>query len=49
VVKRLKEVKEIKVKRPGRAKVSAQEALKRMKEFGKRKEKFIASVRAGKN
>ncbi len=49
MAKRLKEVKEVKVKRPKRAEVSAQDALKRMKEFGKRKEKFVASVRAGKN
>ena len=48
-MKRLKDVKEIKVERPPRAKVTEKEALKRMKEFAKRKEQFIASVRASKS
>jgi hypothetical protein len=48
-MKRLKDVKEIKVERPPRAKVTEKEALKRMKEFAKRKEQFIATVRASKS
>jgi hypothetical protein len=49
VMNRTKDIKELKVERPPRAKVSEQEALKRMKEFSMRKEKFIASVRTGKS
>ena len=37
-MKKLKTSKVIKVERPGRADVSEKEALKRMKEFAKRKE-----------
>ncbi len=48
-MKRLKEVKELKIERPLRAKVSEKEALQRMKDFAKRKEQFIASVRADKS
>ncbi len=48
-MKRVKDIKEIKVERPPRAKVSEKEALKRMQEFSKRKEKFVATVRAGKS
>ena len=48
-MKRVKDVKEPKVERPQRATVSEKEALKRMKEFPKRKEKFIATVREGKS
>ena len=47
-MKRAKEVKELKVERPPRAKVSEKEALKRMKEFSKRKEQFLATARTGK-
>ena len=47
---KLKVVKELKVERPPRAEVTEQQAIKRMKEFsGKRKEKFIGSVRENKN
>jgi hypothetical protein len=35
--------------RAGRVKVGPKEALKRMEDFHKRKEQFIASVRKGKN
>lgn len=35
--------------RPARAKVTREEALKRMEEFPKRKENFVATVRKGKN
>ena len=46
-MKKLKAVKEIKVERPPRARVTEKEALKRMKEFSKRKEQFLATARTG--
>ena len=48
-MKRGKEIKELKVERPPRAKVSEKDALKRMKEFSKRKERFLATARTGKS
>ena len=45
MTKKAKVIKEIKPERPERIKLSAEESLKRMKEFDKRKEKFIAAVR----
>ena len=48
-MKRAKDVKELKVERPPRAKVSEKEALKQMKEFSKRKEQFLATARTGKS
>jgi hypothetical protein len=48
-MKRAKDIKELKVERPPRAKVSEKDALKRMKEFSKRKEQFLATARAGKS
>ncbi len=47
-MKKLKVVNEVKVERPPRAPVSEEEALKRMKEFPKRKEQFLATARTGK-
>ncbi len=47
-MKKLKAVKEVKVERPPRASVSEEDALKRMKEFSKRKEQFLATARTGK-
>jgi hypothetical protein len=47
--RKLKIVKEVKIERPEAAKLSAEESIKRTKEFNKRKEKFIATVREGKN
>ena len=41
--------KQIKTQRPKKEKVSREEALKRMKAFPKRMEKFIAAIREGKN
>jgi hypothetical protein len=41
--------KEIKIERPQREKVDREQALKRVKEFSKRKEKMIASIREGAN
>ena len=35
--------------RAGRAKLTAEESLKRLEEFGKRKERFVASIRKGKD
>jgi hypothetical protein len=40
---------ELKIVRPERAKLSAEESLKRMEEFDSRKEKIIAAVRKGKD
>ena len=41
--------KQIKIQRPRKEKVSREEALKRMKAFPKRMEKFIAAIREGAN
>jgi hypothetical protein len=49
MAKRLKDLKELKIERPPRMKLSAKESLKRTQEFDKRKEQFIASIRKGKN
>lgn len=49
MARRLKDVKEIKIQRPARAKLSPEESLKRTQQFDKRKERFIASIRKGKN
>jgi len=46
IVKREKSIREIKNERPRRAVISEKEALKRMKEFSKRKEQFLATARA---
>jgi len=35
--------------KPERARISAEESLKRMQEFSKRKERFVAAVRKGKD
>lgn len=37
--------KQIKTKRPRKEKVTREEAIKRVKAFGKRKEKLIAAIR----
>ena len=49
MARRVKDIKEIKIERPPRAKLSAAESLKRTQEFDKRKDKFIASIRKGKD
>jgi hypothetical protein len=49
MAKRLKDLKEVRIERPPRVKLSAEESLKRTQEFDKRKEKFIAAVRKGKS
>ena len=48
IMKRERAIKELKVERPRRAVVSEREALKRMKDFSKRKEQFLATARTGK-
>lgn len=45
MAKRLKDLKEVKTKRPDRVKLSAKESLKRTQEFDERKERFVATVR----
>ena len=44
-----KKIKEVKAAKSKRVKPSAQESLKRMAEFKQRKEKFVATVREGKD
>ena len=45
--KKVEEIRELKIERPQRAKVSEEESLRRMQEFRKRKEKLVAAVRKG--
>ena len=45
----LKAVREIRIERPERAKLSAEESLRRTKAFDGRREQFIATIRQGKN
>jgi hypothetical protein len=45
MAKKLKDVQELKMERPRRARLSEEETLKRMESFDERKEQFIASVR----
>jgi hypothetical protein len=47
-MKREKSIRELKIEQPRRAVVSEKEALKRMKDFSKRKEQFLATARTGK-
>ncbi len=49
MARRLKDLKEVKIERPPRAKLSAKESLKRTQDFDKRKEQFVATVRKGKS
>ena len=46
--KKLKAVREIRIERPERAKLFAEESLRRMNDFEKRKDEFIASIRMSK-
>ncbi len=41
----LKVVREIQIERPERKKLTAEESLRRMNDFDKRKDEFIASIR----
>jgi GTPase involved in cell partitioning and DNA repair len=47
-MKKEKAIKELKIERPRRTVVSEKEALKRMKDFLKRKEQFLVTARTGK-
>jgi uncharacterized protein with PIN domain len=49
VMKRERSINELKTERPRRAVVSEKEALKRMKDFLKRTEQFLATARTGKS
>ncbi len=49
MAKKLKDVQELKIERPKRAKLSEAETLKRMESFDERNEPFIASIRKGKD
>jgi len=42
-----KQGKKLPTERAGRVKLTAEESLKRMQEFAKRKESFVAAVRKG--
>jgi hypothetical protein len=48
-MKNPKSEKELRTTRPPRAVVTKEEALRRMKEFSKRKEQFLATARTGKS
>jgi hypothetical protein len=43
------EIEEIRVQRPKRARLTAEESLKRMESFPERKEQIVAAVRKSKN
>jgi len=49
MAEKIEEVEEIKIQRPERAKLTAEESLKRIEEFPQRKEQFVAAVRKGKD
>lgn len=46
---KLEEVQEVKVQRPKRVKLTAEESLKRMEAFPERKEQIVAAVRKSKD
>ncbi len=48
-MKKEKAIKEPNSERPSRAVVSEKKATKRMKDFSKRKEQFLATARTGKS
>ena len=49
IKKDIKPVRENRIERPERAKLSAEESLRRTKAFDERREQFIATIRQGKN
>jgi hypothetical protein len=49
MAKKRESADEVKIVRPERVKLSREESLKRMRAFPKRKGKFIAAIRKGKN
>jgi hypothetical protein len=48
VEKRIEAIREVRIERPDRQKLTAEESLKRMNDFEKRKDDFIASIRKSK-
>ena len=48
VKKRIEVIREVRIERPDRQKLTAEESLKRMNDFEKRKDDFIASIRKSK-
>lgn len=49
MVGRLKDLKEPKIERPPKIKLSPEESLKRTQEFEQRKEAFVAAIRKSKD
>ncbi len=49
MAKKRNQIEDVKIVRPERVKLSREESLKRVREFPKRKGKFIAAIRKGKN
>jgi hypothetical protein len=49
MVKKRGKVEEVRIIRPERIKLAREESLERMREFPKRKGKFIATIRKGKD
>jgi hypothetical protein len=49
MAKKREGVREQKIQRPERVKLSPEESLERMQDFAKRKERFVAAIRKGKN
>lgn len=47
--KDLEIIKDVKIERPVRVKLSPEESRRRMEEFEQRKEKFVAAIREGKD
>lgn len=45
MAKQTRDIEAIRIERPARAKVSGQDALEKMKGFGKRRGRFIAAIR----
>ncbi len=48
VKNRIEAIREVRIERPDRQKLTAEESLKRMNDFEKRKDDFIASIRKSK-
>jgi hypothetical protein len=49
LMKKSKTSRQVRIERPPGAVISREEAIKRMKEFPKRKEQFLATARANKS
>jgi hypothetical protein len=48
-LKEAEEIREVKVQRPKRAKLTAEESLRRMEDFPERKEQIVAAIRKSKD